>query len=79
LVAGSRLDHLLAAHGLSTIEAIARAKAILEGEQVQRTLERVFRAMVERTLWTRGELAAADVCGGIPEGALRHDPCVPFG
>jgi DTW domain-containing protein YfiP len=61
------------AHGLSTIEAIARAMAILEGGDVQRTLESVFRSMVERTLWTRGELAAADVCGGIPEGALRHE------
>jgi DTW domain-containing protein YfiP len=61
------------AHGLSTIEAIARAMAVLEGENVQRTLERVFRSMVERTLWTRGELAASDVCGGIPEGALRHE------
>jgi DTW domain-containing protein len=61
------------AHGLSTIEAIARAMAVLEGEHVQRVLERVFRSMVERTLWTRGELAAADVCGGIPEGAVQHE------
>lgn len=79
----ARLPHRLRAeahaHGLSTIEAIARAMAVLEGEHVQRTLERVFRSMVERTLWTRGELAAADVCGGIPEGAERHDPRVPFG
>jgi len=67
------------AHGLSTIEAIGRAMAVLEGEDVQRTLERVFRSMVERTLWTRGELEAADVCGGIPEGAARHDPHVPCG
>ena len=67
------------AHGLSTIEGIARAMGILEGEDVQRTLERVFRSMVERTLWTRGVLAAADVCGGIPEGAVRHDPRAPFG
>jgi DTW domain-containing protein YfiP len=68
------------AHGLSTIEAIARAMAVLEGgrEDVQRALERVFRSMVERTLWTRGELATADVCGGIPEGAVRHDPRVPL-
>lgn len=79
----ARLPHRLRAeahaHGLSTIEAIARAMAILEGEDVQRTLERVFRSMVERTLWTRGELAAGDVCGGIPEGTARHDPRVPFG
>jgi DTW domain-containing protein YfiP len=73
----ARLPHRLRAeahaHGLSTIEAIARAMAILEGENVQRTLESVFRSMVERTLWTRGELAAADVCGGIPEGVVRHE------
>ena len=34
------------AHGLSTIEAIARVMAILEGELVRRTLEIVFRSMV---------------------------------
>jgi DTW domain-containing protein YfiP len=71
----ARLPHRLRAeahaHGLSTIEAIARALAILEGDAVRRTLETVFRSMVERTLWTRGEIAAEDVCGGIPEGAVR--------
>lgn len=76
----ARLPHRLRAeahaHGLSTIEAVARAMAVLEGEHVQQSLERVFRSMVERTLWTRGELATADVCGGIPEGAVRHDPRV---
>lgn len=61
------------AHGLSTIEAIARALGILEGDHVRVALERVFRAMVERTLWTRGEVAREDVSDGIPEGALRHD------
>jgi hypothetical protein len=30
--------------------------------------------MVERTLWSRGQLAAAEVSAGIPAGALRHDP-----
>jgi DTW domain-containing protein len=77
----ARLPHRLRAeaheHGLSTLEAIARAMAILEGEEVQRTLESVFRSMVERTLWTRGEVATADVSGGIPEGTLRHDPRAP--
>ena len=61
-------------HGLATLEAIARALGILEGPHVRRALEHVFRAMVERTLWSRGELATADVTGGVPEGALRHDP-----
>jgi DTW domain-containing protein len=62
------------AHGLATIEAIARAMAILEGPHVEEALELPFRAMVERTLWARGDLEAEDVTGGIPEGALRHDP-----
>ena len=39
--------------GLATIEAIARAMAILEGEDVRHALEVVFRAMVEQTLRSR--------------------------
>jgi DTW domain-containing protein YfiP len=65
------------AHGLATIEAIARALGILEREHagaVQQQLEWVFRAMVERTLWARGIVHEADVTGGIPHGAMRHDP-----
>lgn len=61
-------------HGLATIEAIARAMGILEGAHVQRALEHVFRAMTERTLWSRGELEAHEVTGGVPAGAQRHDP-----
>jgi DTW domain-containing protein len=61
-------------HGLATIEAIARAMGILEGVHVRRALEHVFRAMVERTLWARGEIATENVTGGVPEGAMRHDP-----
>jgi DTW domain-containing protein YfiP len=60
--------------GLATLEAIARAMGILEGMHVQRELERVFRALVERTLWARGAVATGDVSSGIPEGAARHDP-----
>lgn len=63
--------------GLATIEAIARALGILEGARgpaVQAAMEHVFRAMVERTLWTRGALQAEEVTGGLPEGASRHDP-----
>jgi DTW domain-containing protein YfiP len=79
----ARLPHRLRAeaheHGMSTIEAIARAMAILEGEHVRRALETVYRSMVERTLWTRGDMAAADVTGGIPQGAVRHDPRTLFG
>jgi DTW domain-containing protein len=62
------------AKGLATVEAIARAMGILEGPEVRVALEAVFRAMVERTLWSRGELVTADVTTGLPVGALRHDP-----
>lgn len=64
--------------GLATVEAIARAFGIVEGPElgppVQAAIERVFLAMVERTLWTRGDVETADVTGGIPDGAERHDP-----
>lgn len=61
-------------HGLATIEAIARAFGILEGAQVQRALEGIFRTMVERTLWIRGSIPTAEVTDGIPEGVTKHDP-----
>ncbi len=63
--------------GLGTMEAIARAFGILEGDrggEVQRQLEWVFRVMVERTLWARGALGAGAVTGGIPAGVRRGDP-----
>jgi len=61
-------------HGLATLEAIARALGILEGPEVRASLERVLRAMVERTLWARGTIGPEDVTGGVPPGAERHDP-----
>jgi DTW domain-containing protein len=57
--------------GLATIEAIARAMGLLEGDAVQKALEHVFRAMVDRTLWSRGMVRTANVTGGIPEGVER--------
>ena len=60
--------------GLSTIEAIGRAMGLLEGDHVRQALELVFRAMVERTLWSRGRVPAAEVTGGLPAGTMRHDP-----
>lgn len=57
---------------LCTLEAIARALGILEGEAVQSRLELLLRVMVERTLWSRGQIAAEDCrWGKIPEGAMR--------
>lgn len=69
-----RLRHEAHPHGLSTLEAIARALGILEGPEVQAALERVFHAMVERVLWSRGEVGTEQVTGGIPEGTQRHEP-----
>jgi len=60
--------------GLATIEAIARALGVLEGPEIQHKLLLVFRTFVERTLWSRGSIAASEVSGGIPDGAQRHDP-----
>jgi DTW domain-containing protein len=64
-----RLRTALHSGGLATMEAIGRALGILEGPDVERALGLVFRTMVERTLWSRGRLAAAEVTGGIPSGA----------
>ncbi len=59
---------------VSTFEAIARAFGILEGPQegprIQSELERVFRLMVERTLWSRGRIQAADTEFGISKEAF---------
>lgn len=41
--------------GVSTLEAIARAIGIIESKVIQKTLEDVFRIMVEKTLETRGK------------------------
>ena len=48
------LRHEPKAGGLATMEAIARALAILEGPHIQAALELVFSAMVAATLRTRG-------------------------
>jgi DTW domain-containing protein YfiP len=60
--------------GLATMEAIARAFGVLEGDSVRSALEGVLRVLVERTLWSRGRIGASAVSGGIPEGVMRHDP-----
>ena len=60
--------------GLATVEAIARAFELLEGPHVRAALDRVFRAMVERTLWSRGTIDARAVTGGLPGWIERHDP-----
>jgi DTW domain-containing protein YfiP len=60
--------------GLATLEAIARAFGVLEGQHVHDAMMKPFRAMVERTLWARGLLDASRVQDGLPAGAQRHAP-----
>jgi DTW domain-containing protein YfiP len=63
--------------GLATLEAIARALGILEGDAgpaIEGALLAVFRVMVERTLWFRGKLRDDEVTGGIPPAAIAEDP-----
>jgi DTW domain-containing protein YfiP len=50
-----QLRHEAHAHGLATMEAIARAIGILDGAPAQRALEAVFDEFVDRTLRVRGE------------------------
>src|SRR5690606_28417513 len=58
--------------GLATMEAIARAYGILEGPEVQRQLESIFRKMIDRTLYSRGQLPREQVFGDVPEAVMRH-------
>ena len=57
---------------LCTLEAIARAIGVLESTAAQTSLETLLRVLVERTLWSRGQLAASECqTAGIPTEALR--------
>jgi len=58
--------------GLATLEAIAHALTVIEGNnRAARAMLDVFRVMVDRTLWLRGRLTDDDVTGGIPPEARR--------
>ena len=54
---------------LPTLEAIGRAMGILEGEEVEEALARALDVMIDRHLWSKGQLPAERVTGGIPESA----------
>jgi DTW domain-containing protein YfiP len=69
-----RLRHDKRPDRVSTIEAVALALRILEGPAAADPLERIFRIMVDRTLWTNGRIATGEVTGGIPAGVRSHDP-----
>jgi DTW domain-containing protein YfiP len=63
--------------GLATLEAIARALRILEGEAgpaIETALLEIFKIMVDRTLWLRGALSDAQVTGGLPQAARDGNP-----
>jgi DTW domain-containing protein YfiP len=57
---------------LSTLEAIARALGLLEGREVQVALESLFLKMVERRLWSMGQLRPEECVTVIPEEAIRE-------
>jgi DTW domain-containing protein YfiP len=62
--------------GLATLEAIARALRILEpeGEAIEAAMLAVFRIMIDRTLWLRGQLSDDQVTGGLPQAARDTNP-----
>ena len=65
------------AGGLATFEAIARALRVLEGDAgpaVEAALMALFRVMVERTLWLRGQLADGELTDGVPDAARAQNP-----
>jgi|JI6StandDraft_1071083.scaffolds.fasta_scaffold10768_5 DTW domain-containing protein YfiP len=58
--------------GLATLEAIARAFALLGDVEASAAMERVFAAAVERTLWSRGAITTAQLEFGLPDGVELH-------
>ncbi|MFN0021978.1 MAG: tRNA-uridine aminocarboxypropyltransferase [Pirellulaceae bacterium] len=57
--------------GFCTLEAIARSLGVLESCEIQQQLETLLRVMVERTLWSRGVIKAAEcIVAGIPVEAF---------
>jgi DTW domain-containing protein YfiP len=59
---------------LATFEAIALALGILEGPAIEAHLLHVFRAIVDRAMWSNGRLLTEEVTGGIPAGARQDGP-----
>lgn len=71
-----RLRHDPRPAHLSTLQAIAHALGILEGEAITTELLRVQRLVVERTLWTKGRIAPHLIEGGLPATA-GAEPSAP--
>lgn len=54
---------------LATLEAVARAVGLLGSPVAQRAMEEALARFVDRTLFSRGQLRARHVRGGLPDGA----------
>ena len=66
-----RLRHSPHEGHLATFEAISRTMGLLEGAELQRQLDELFLMMVERRLWSRGQLHVSKCTTGIPEAAFE--------
>jgi len=62
----SQPDHV------STFEAIARALGVIEGPAIQAELEKLFRIMIERILWSKGKLRRQECEFPIPDPAVEE-------
>ena len=51
---------------ISTLEAIARAMGVLEGQHVEQALMKVLRMMVQRHMWSKGLLEPEALVDGVP-------------
>jgi DTW domain-containing protein YfiP len=71
LVSSYRLRRDPRAGRVSTMEAIAHALGMLESETIRDHLLSVHRLAVERTLFSKGLLAADEVWGGLPSAPRR--------
>jgi DTW domain-containing protein YfiP len=60
------------AYGLSTMEAVARALGVLDGDAVREELERLLQIFIDRTLWARGAKRPEHCAGGIPAAAIEE-------
>ena len=65
-----RLRYSPHVQNFSTLEAIARALGVIEGHEVQVPLESLFLKMVERRLWSMGQLRPEERVTVIPEEAI---------
>ncbi len=68
-----RLRTATSEHGLSTLEAVARALGALEGAAVERALVDALELFQTRLLWLRGSIGRDDVVGGLPAHVRRQD------